>query len=164
MSDVQQLLYFLDEAFEDGAGHALLKNLASVANEDWDWKPPGGARTIREIVGHVGACKYMYENHAFGDGKMTWADPLADPPELRSAGSVEAVIEWLREGHRRLRDSVTSLRDSDLQELRKTNWGDMAQTRWIIKVMIEHDVYHAGEVNHLRALRQGNDAWPDYSA
>ena len=31
--------------------------------------------------------------------------------------------------------------------------------RWIISVMIEHDVYHAGEINHLRALMQGNDRW-----
>jgi len=27
-------------------------------------------------------------------------------------------------------------------------------------VIIEHDVYHAGEVNHLRALRQDDDRWP----
>jgi hypothetical protein len=25
--------------------------------------------------------------------------------------------------------------------------------------MIEHDLYHAGEINHLRALRHGADRW-----
>jgi hypothetical protein len=25
--------------------------------------------------------------------------------------------------------------------------------------MIEHDLYHAGEINHLRSLRQGTDRW-----
>jgi hypothetical protein len=25
--------------------------------------------------------------------------------------------------------------------------------------MIEHDLYHAGEINHIRALRQENDRW-----
>jgi hypothetical protein len=26
--------------------------------------------------------------------------------------------------------------------------------------MIAHDFYHAGEINHLRALLQGSDRWP----
>jgi hypothetical protein len=25
--------------------------------------------------------------------------------------------------------------------------------------MIQHDLYHAGEINHIRALRQRNDRW-----
>jgi hypothetical protein len=29
----------------------------------------------------------------------------------------------------------------------------------IISIMIEHDVYHAGEINHLRSLMQGTDYW-----
>lgn len=159
MSNVEQLLYLLDEAFEDNAHHALLKNLESVGADDWDWKPLGGARTIREIVGHVGACKYMYENHAFGDARLTWTDPLVDPQVLPSDGSVEAVLEWVREGQRRLRESVARLDDDELLAPRKTNWGEMMETRWIISVMIEHDLYHAGEINHIRALRQGNDRW-----
>jgi hypothetical protein len=36
---------------------------------------------------------------------------------------------------------------------------DRAETRWIIKSMIEHDLYHAGEINRMRALRQENDRW-----
>jgi len=27
----------------------------------------------------------------------------------------------------------------------------------MISVLIKHDLYHAGEINHLRALKQGND-------
>ena len=164
MSNVDQLLYLMDEAFEDGRSHSLLRNLHSVAEEDWEWTPPGGHRSIRQIVGHVGACKYMYENHAFGDGTLTWADPLAKPPEHHAAGRTEPILQWLREGHRRLRESVAKLSDDDLQEPRKTNWGEPAQTRWIIKVTIEHDLYHAGEINHLRALRQDDDHWPDHSS
>lgn len=25
--------------------------------------------------------------------------------------------------------------------------------------MIQHDLYHVGEINHLRSLRQGTDRW-----
>jgi hypothetical protein len=27
-------------------------------------------------------------------------------------------------------------------------------------IMIAHDLYHAGEINHLRALLNGTDRWP----
>jgi len=35
----------------------------------------------------------------------------------------------------------------------------MKETRWLIAVTIEHDLYHAGEINHLRALKHGDDRW-----
>ncbi len=55
--------------------------------------------------------------------------------------------------------SVETLSDADLGVPRKTNWGELAETRWIVSVLIEHDLYHSGEINHIRALRQGNDRW-----
>jgi hypothetical protein len=33
-------------------------------------------------------------------------------------------------------------------------------TRKILQFMIAHDFYHAGEINHRRALLQGTDRWP----
>ena len=52
-----------------------------------------------------------------------------------------------------------STSDAELLRRRKTNWGELAETRWIVSVMIEHDLYHAGEINHIRALRQLDDRW-----
>jgi hypothetical protein len=37
-------------------------------------------------------------------------------------------------------------------------WGMEANTHWIVNSKIQHDLYHAGEINHIRALRQRNDA------
>jgi hypothetical protein len=31
-----------------------------------------------------------------------------------------------------------------------------ANTRWIVSSKIQHDLYHTGEINHIRALRQRN--------
>lgn len=70
------------------------------------------------------------------------------------------VVSWLREGQRMLRGSVDSLQsDEELLKLRRSNWGQMYETRWLIGVTIEHDLYHAGEINHIRALKQANDRW-----
>jgi len=41
-----------------------------------------------------------------------------------------------------------------------TNWGERLPTRVIMRMMIAHDLYHAGEINHLRALLQSTDRWP----
>jgi hypothetical protein len=33
------------------------------------------------------------------------------------------------------------------------------ETRRVIELMIQHPLYHIGEINHIRALLQGNDDW-----
>jgi uncharacterized damage-inducible protein DinB len=152
------LLYLLDEGFEGQDWHSLLGNLRSVTAEDWRWIPPDGQRSIAEIVGHVGGAKYMYDNHAFGDATLTWDDPLVLGGDVLD--SLPSAIDWLRAGHERLRRNIANLHDEDLLEPRRTNWGESRETRWIIAVMIQHDIYHAGEINHLRSLHQQRDHWP----
>ena len=132
----------------------MLANLRNVAEDDLLWTPTGGDRTIRQMIEHVGGCKYMYENHAFGDGGPTWNDPLVVSP-----ASLDGAIEWLRDAHRRFRGSISELDDGDLSSPRRTHWGELMETRWIISQLMEHDLYHAGEINHIRELRQSNDRW-----
>ena len=33
------------------------------------------------------------------------------------------------------------------------------ETRWLLSRLLQHDSYHAGEVNHLRSLIDGDDRW-----
>ena len=169
---VEQLLYLIDEAFEGPEGwHSLLGNLRSVGQDDWLWTPPMGARTIRVLAAHIAAAKYVYANVAFCDGKLSWNAPVADlgygmedlqnESVLDNEPAMEDIIGWLTEGQRALREHVAALDDEDLLRPRPTHRGEMRETRWLISVMIQHDLYHAGEINHIRALRQGNDggAW-----
>src|SRR5713101_5950659 len=79
---IEELLCHMDLAFSGNtepaflrnSEHSLMENLQDVTAKEWLWVPPGGARSIQQIVGHVGHSKYMYENHAFGDGTMRWFD------------------------------------------------------------------------------------------
>ena len=52
---------------------------------------------------------------------------------------------------------MADLDDSGLLRLRKANWGALKETRWLVAVMIEHDLYHAGKINHIRCLHQQDD-------
>jgi DinB superfamily len=150
---VEQLLYMIDQAFEMDGEHSLLRNLEPVPEDGWLSVPPGGSRSVRQIIGHIGACKFGYDNLAFRDATMTWDDPAGtlgvSMEELQSVASLprepsrDAVLGWLREGHRRWRDNVARLSDRDLFEPRPRPEGGTKELRWIIGVMIEHDLCHA---------------------
>jgi len=157
---VEQVLYQIDQAFDASEqDHSLLANLRSVPDDGWLWVPSGGARSIFEIVRHVGECKFVYENHAFGDASMRWDRP-GTVPTVGSETPRPAVIEWLSEGQHRWRASIANLDDDgQLLRLRRANWGREYETRWLVNVLIQHDLYHAGEINHIRALLQRSDGW-----
>jgi uncharacterized damage-inducible protein DinB len=157
---IEQLVYMLDQAFDGNDEHSLLGNLRNVSVEDWTWKASPEGRSIRRIVEHAGVAKHLYANHLFGDASMTYAGLVAASPLVREPLGLPAMVAWLRDGHRALREGMLTLSDADLLGQGRTHWGEVAETRWILSVIIEHDVYHAGEINHLRAIRQGNDRWP----
>jgi hypothetical protein len=155
---ITQMLYLLDDAFEGPDWHSFLTNLGSVTPDDWDWVPPNGARTIRQLVGHVGECKFLYHNRAFGDAQRSWAEITSRRADVLA--TIPSAVTWLREGHQCLREGIAALEDdSELVKLRLHHSGKLKETRWIIMIMMQHDLYHAGEINHIRALRQQNDDW-----
>ena len=162
-SGIEQLLYMMDRSFDAdasfGTWHSFLVNLADVRDEDWLWRPESGERSIFDIVQHVGECKYVYDNFAFGDESMRWERP-GSIPTIDATTPRDDVVRWLKEGQARLRSHVAALADdAELLGLRTGHWDTRHETRWLINTVIQHDLYHAGELNHIRALRQRNDEW-----
>ncbi len=153
---IGQLLILLDAGFDGPDWHSLTGNLRAVTEDDWRWVPPGGRRSIRDIVQHVGGAKFMYHSNAFGNGSLDWESPLVlGEGQL---GSLADALQWLREGHARLRSAIAALEDdAELSRPRPHHSRQGVTTQWIILVMLQHDLYHAGEINHIRALRQGDD-------
>ncbi len=158
-TSIEQFLYVLDEAFDTpDPEHSLLRNLRSVPDEAWTWVPAGGSRSIFDIVQHVGECKFVYDNQCFGDGSMAWNKPGTIPTVERDTPR-ENVVDWLRRGHAALRGHLEALTDdSGLLEVRSF-FGHPHEVRWFINVMVQHDLYHAGEINHIRSLYVQRDRW-----
>lgn len=161
---IEALLYLLDEAFrgrgieESNESQALLTNLASVPENEWRGLPAGAVRTIEAIACHVGACKIMYDDYAFGGGTLRFGTPEVEP--YAAGGSPSEIVPWLEGAHQSLVGHVAALGDdSELEAPRLTNWGERRPTRWIVAAMVTHDSYHAGEVNHIRSLLDGDDRW-----
>jgi uncharacterized damage-inducible protein DinB len=164
VSEIDLLCYLMDEAFlgrgivQSNESQALMTNLATVEPGMWHARPAGAARSIEAIARHVAECKVMYAEYAFGDGQLTWVDP-----EVRrwpdDEGPMDEVLAWLGDSHAALMRHVRALSDEDLGRPRRANWGRDEETRWLLSMLLQHDVYHAGEINHLRSLLAGDDRW-----
>ncbi len=152
------LEYLLDQAFEGSSYHSLLGNLEQVDEAIWTRPLPRSLRTIGEIALHVGSSKVMYAHYAFEAGVLTWESPEVEPWSPANPPMAE-TIEWLRATHRRLMDHVRTLSDEDLPRLRMANWGEQKETRWLLATVLEHDIYHAGEINRMRSVLSGEDRW-----
>ena len=157
---LETLVALAEDAFEGDPRQSLLANVSRLRDQDWSALPAGGGRTIAEILEHVAWSKWMYENYAFGSAELRGDRPPLVPADGSRARPPDQLLAWLSEGHRRWIASLTALADDDeLDRDRLTNWGERLPTRVIIRMMIAHDFYHAGEINHLRALLQDDDRW-----
>ncbi len=157
---LETLCWLIEDAFIGGVGGSLMGNLVNLRAADWTALPVGGNRSIADILEHVGWCKWMYEDYAFGSASLDGDKPPIIPAGAICARPHDELVAWLKEGHYKWLSSVHALPDdSELERDRLTNWGEWMKTHTIIRIMIGHDYYHAGEINHLRALLQGNDRW-----
>lgn len=148
------LVWQLDQSFEGKPEHSLMANLSSVTSETLDLLPPGGGRTLRDLIVHCASVKRMHVDHAFGAGELTWWTTWDGEAKLEDAGLAE-LMAWLRRAHTEAQTAVAALsNDEELWAQRKTHWGELRETRFLIDAILIHDIYHAGEINHLRGLLQ----------
>jgi len=158
---IETLAWLIQDAFDGDPDQSLIANIRDLREEDWTALPSGAERSIAEVLEHVGWAKWMYEDYAFGSASIRGDRPPLIPADGAPARPPQQLIEWLTTGHHKWLSSVRSLSDdSELDQERLTNWGDQLPTRVLIRIMIGHDFYHAGEINHIRALLQGTDRWP----
>jgi hypothetical protein len=158
MGEVDLIAYLLDQAFDGGEFHSLMGNLGAVDRATWRARVPGSVRTIAEIALHVGGAKVMYDDHAFGTASLVWDSPEV-APWTPGAAPLPDVLAWLGRSHADLMAHVRALSDADLLVPRRANWGELRETRWLLSTVLQHDVYHAGEINRTRSLLVGEDRW-----
>src|SRR5215211_6748276 len=106
---IDTLAWMLEEAFDGDPSHSLLANLRDLREADWTATPEGSSRSIADILEHVGWSKWMYEDYAFGTASLRGDQPPLIPEGGRRARPHQELLAWLKEGHRRWRDSVRAL-------------------------------------------------------
>ncbi len=70
--EIDTLCWLIEDAFDGNTSNSFMNNLTNVREQDWTALPSGGERSISDILEHVGWCKWMYEDYAFGYCQYAW--------------------------------------------------------------------------------------------
>ena len=157
MGEVDLIPYLLAQAFDVGEFHSLMGNLSAVDEAMWRARVPGSVRTIAEIALDAGGAKVTYDDHA-GSASLAWDSPEVAPWTPETA-PLPDVLARLRRSHADLMAHVRVLSDGDLLVPRRADWGARMEIRWLLSTVLQHDVYHAGEINRTRSVLTGEDRW-----
>jgi hypothetical protein len=163
-ANIQLLERQLEAAYRTDPFHALRKNIESVLPGEWHTAPGEHSAavfgdqpelSICDVVVHVGGAMRMYADRAFGTGTLQWGG-ITVPASFEMG----PVLTWLDEGHALVADGLRALADdAELLVERPAPWGMPLARGLMVGLMINHALYHSGEVNRQRALIRGATGW-----
>jgi len=154
MNEIQRIETQLRLAFEGGAWHGpgVLETLEGVTAKQASVHPLAGAHSIWELVGHIAAWENACRRRLGGDrAELSTAEDwptVTDPTEAAWATTKAALIE----GHHKLRESIAFLTEARLDE---PILQDMPSVYITIHGVIQHDLYHAGQIAILKKATFG---------
>jgi len=165
VSAASRLRAVLDESYA-----RLRKRIDGLTDDEFFWEPARDCWTIYEdrrghwtyhyaipdpdpapmtTIGwqliHLATCKVMYHEWAYGRARLTF-------PEIVIPHTAPAAIEMLDRSHLTLAGALNGLSDQELDEPRKTNWGELWPAWRIFWTMADHDAFHGGVIGYLRDL------------
>ena len=150
------LLAQLDEAYDRRSWHGpnLRGSLRGLRAPQAAWRPARGRHSAWELAVHAAYWKYAALRRLTGDKRGSFARAgsnwLAAPaPPTEAAWRKDLGL--LADCHRRLRAAVAGLQDTELD--RRTPGGQETIGR-LVRGVAAHDLYHAGQIQLLRRLRE----------
>ena len=149
MEEMSRIADQLKRAYEGQAWHgpSLKEVLNGVTAEIAVKKPLPASHCIWELVRHIGVWEGAARRRISGD-------PAPIPDELDwSAVTDKSVEAWANElaelerGHMQLREAISKLTDADLS---KNAEGQQYSIYFLLHGVIQHDLYHAGQIAILK--------------
>ena len=133
----------------------LIKSLEDTTERQaWAVLPNLGADylhtdgSIHAIIHHVAGCKKVNGSVCFRSGEYRWRDLFEEVQTFEP--NWERALEFLNDAHRYWMESWADLTDDRLTELRPTNWSSDRTVVDILRIVSQHDSYHAGQIAVLR--------------
>jgi hypothetical protein len=156
MSETDLLILQLEQAFDHRSWHGtnLFGSIRGMAPEQAAWRPGQGRHNVWEIIVHAAYWKYTVYRRLVDEARGSF--PLRGSnwflrPADGSAVELKADTRLLREFHDKLLTAVTQLNPRRLGERPP---GSKFAFRDLIVGVAAHDLYHAGQVQLLKRLRQ----------
>lgn len=153
MSEIDRMLNQMDRAFRDDAWHgpAVLEALAGVNAKQANARPLGRAHTIWELVLHMAFWKEIVRERL--KGLSPHVDERENFPEIKdpSPEAWDRALARLETAHENLRAEITRVADDQLDQIPVP--GGRASRYTMIHGMVQHDLYHAGQIAILKKGR-----------
>jgi uncharacterized damage-inducible protein DinB len=154
MSDIALLLIQLDQAYDHRSWHGtnLRGSIRGLTPEAAAWRPAPGRHNIHELVVHAAYWKYAVWRRLTGEprGAFPFEGSNWFPREGADAAQWRADVRLLADTHRRLRDAVAAL---DPRALTPPMTRGRETPLSLISGIIAHDLYHAGQIQLVKRLR-----------
>ena len=157
--EVGLLLWIVDESYEKKAWHGpnLRGSIRGLDAHQASWRPADGRHNIWEIVVHCAYWKYAVRRRLLGEKKGSF--PLKGSnwfirPATLTPEAWRSELALLENMHRKMRAAVAGLSPRDLGRVPR---GSQVSNAAIISGIAAHDVYHAGQIQLLKRLRQSRD-------
>ena len=158
----QILADLAERAFSKSPWHSLMSALEGVTDEAFTWLPerhsgfPWMDGSIQDIVYHVAGDKLVQLNHAFGDATMNWENvPISKgcSADILSAPGQAASQRYIHSLHSAQEALIAAIRSTDDLDAKVTGWGGKRlKAVDFFLMLIEHDLYHAGQIRYIRNL------------
>lgn len=153
MTEIHRILDQMDRAYSGDAWHgpSLVAVLDGVSAEDASTHPVSGAHSVWEIVNHVAAWHSIVEKRLNGETVEVTVERDWPPVWEVSDVAWRRALENLGESRARLRAAVERLQNELLDEKPATG----QDSRYVIlHGVIQHDLYHGGQIAILKKAFQ----------
>jgi uncharacterized damage-inducible protein DinB/heme-degrading monooxygenase HmoA len=154
MRETERIQDQLRRAFEGEAWHgpALRELLSETTAKQADRRTIPGAHTIWELVLHIGAWDQVVRRRLEGE-RVTDLPPEQDWPAAPGGDAAwQEAVTALERGQQRLRERVREFPDSRLGD---TVPGMNYSFYTMLHGVIQHDLYHAGQIAILKKAQAG---------
>jgi hypothetical protein len=157
---IEHLRRGLEAAYRGSRWHSLRHALKGITPEEATWRPPAYQGfpwmrgSILEIVFHVGGDSLYQLDYALGERALTWEE-LKGRFQVEG-GDLVAARKLAEEGYQALQKALDTLTDEELFRTYLTPEGRRERTlEEFFRLMIEHHLYHAGQIVYVRSLYEG---------
>ena len=145
----------LERAFEGNAWHgpSVRELLADMRAERALAKPLANAHSIWEIVLHIAAWERVVRRRLAGEDVTL--SPEEDWPPVQEASEIawRTAVDSLEKGHQELQSLIARLSEAQLQDQVVGRHDSVYQ---MVHGVIQHDLYHAGQ---MAILKKGKAQW-----
>ena len=148
----------------DSAFGILSDHLKGLMLEEAIFVPSSGYRSVLGTLKHAAGWSHVYCSYAFDSSPTSWLN-LEWPHGCRttiikSESYVTDLIQWLNLSHQLWQQNLRQIRDDDLEQSRPVHWGATMLLVDIVRLIANHHIYHAGEINQLLSIYR-QEAWEE---